>query len=96
MDVLYRDDDLEECANDERKGRKTFGRAVARKFISRVNFLKQARSTKDIPASWRFKPLKGTRKGEYSIDLNKGDRLIVTLPGPGQILIEEVNTDHYG
>ncbi len=70
---------------------------MALKYIERIHFLKQIDSTLSIPASWRFHPLKGKRDGEFAIDINwkKGVRLVVTLPGPGQICIEEVNTDHY-
>ena len=97
MDIEFRTDALREEAQDERKATEAYGRAVGRKYQERVNGLMQIESTMEIPASWRFHPLKHDREGQFALDLNKdkGVRLIVSLPRPGLICVEEVNTVHY-
>lgn len=71
---------------------------MGRKYRERVNGLMGLDSPQQIPRSWRFHPLKHDREGQFAIDLNKdkGVRLIVTLPQPGVLRVEEVNTVHYG
>ena len=97
LDVQFRTEDLRECAEDERKATKSFGRAVGRKYHERVNGLMQIESTQEIPRSWRFHPLKHEREGQFALDLNKdkGVRLVVTFPQPGVLCVEEVNTVPY-
>lgn len=99
MNVYFRDDDLCECANDLRKATKKFGRAVGRKYISHMNLLQEANSKQDI---YKFKflrlhALKGQRKGQHAIDLNKdkGVRLIIVFQDSDSLMVEEVSTDHY-
>ena len=55
-------------------------------------------STKEIPASWRFHPLQGKLSGMYALDVNKrkGIRLLVTLPTPNVVVIEKLDSSHYG
>ncbi len=97
MDVHFRTDELRECAADVNKATKAFGRAVGRKYQERVSFLMEIESTREIPSSWRFHPLRRDREGQFAIDLNKdkGVRLIMTFPKPGLLRVQEVNTDHY-
>lgn len=97
LDVHFRTDELRECAADVNEATKAFGRGVGRKYQERVSFLMEIESTHEIPSSWRFHPLRGDRKGQFAIDLNKdkGVRLVMTFPKPGLLRVEEVNTDHY-
>ena len=98
LDVQFRTQELRECAEDEGKAVKKYGRPVGRKYVQRVRFLMETRSIQQIPSSWRFHPLTGDREGEFALDINKdkGVRLIMTFPEPGLLRVEEVNTDHYG
>ena len=99
LNVLFKDKDLRECANELRKATKLFGRAVGRKYIDLVNLLQEANSIQDIKEfkALRLHALRGQRKGQHAIDLNKdkGVRLIIVFRDSDSLMVEEVNTNHY-
>lgn len=70
---------------------------VGRKYITRINALYAVRSLQDVYGirSMRLHPLKGSKKGELSIDLTGKWRLIVTKGETEEcITISEVS-NHY-
>ena len=81
------------------EGSRAWGKAVARKYIERVNILKAAESLADLTTlgSLHPHPLKGDRKGEYAVTLTRRWRLIFTVDGAraNAVRVEKVS-DHYG
>jgi proteic killer suppression protein len=71
---------------------------VARKYIQRVNIIKQARNIEELKVlpGLRCHPLKGDRQGHWAINLTGFYRLIFTLEGETMeiVRIEEVSK-HY-
>lgn len=99
MDVIFRTKKLENEYTHSDRAVKAYGSAVARKYIQRVNIIKQVRSIDELmqlPAL-RCHPLKGDRQGQYAIKLTGFYRLIFTLQGNRLEIacIEEVSK-HYG
>lgn len=76
-----------------------YGKAVADRYIERINIIKSAidiEQLENLPAI-NCHPLKGDRKGEWSIKLTGRARLIFTLEGEALeiVRIKEVNKQHY-
>lgn len=99
MEIRFKTKKLQKQYEKNLEADKAYGAQVARKYISRINTLKQARSFNelyDLPG-WKFHPLKGNREGEYAIKLTGFWRLIITDDGDTFNIakIEEVS-DHYG
>jgi len=97
--VKFKTRQLEICFRQYRKASKTFDDQIARKYIQRINIIQNSRSLNDLMSlpGLRCHALKGTRKGEYAINLSGFYRLIFKLTG-GQleiVMIEEVSK-HYG
>ncbi len=98
MQVEYRTNKLQEQYENHKEAEKDFGVEVARKYIQRINIIKQTidiNELKKMPGL-RCHPLKGARKGEWAINLTGFCRLIFTLQGTQLkiVLIEEVSK-HY-
>ena len=98
MEIRFRTRKLEKQYAHHRDAEKAYGREVARKFVQRVNIIKNARdidALKRLPAL-RCHELKGSRKGEWAIRLTGFYRLIFTLEGECLEIarIEEVSK-HY-
>lgn len=99
MLIEFRKKKLEKCYCESRVASKTYGDDVARRYIQRINIIKQVRNLEELLQlpGLDGHPLKGDRKGQYAIKLTGFYRLIFTLKGEALeiVLIEEVSK-HYG
>ena len=99
MIVRFKTRHLENCFRQHRKASKAFGDQIARKYIQRINIIQSSRSLNELMLlpGLRCHTLKGTRKGEYAINLSGFYRLIFKLTGEQLeiVMIEEVSK-HYG
>ena len=99
MIVKFKTRQLEICFKEHRKANKTFGEQIARKYIERINIIQKSRSLNELMSlpGLRCHALKGTRRGEYAINLSGFYRLIFTLADDQLeiVMIEEVSK-HYG
>ncbi len=99
MEVTFRTRKLEKEYREHTKGVKAYGQKVARKYIQRINIIKQVRDIDELmnlPALGCH-PLKGSRYGRYVVKLTVFCRLVFTLRGDALEIahIEEVSK-HYG
>ncbi len=83
MEIRFRTRKLEKQYTRHRFAEKAYGRDVARKFIQRVNIIKQARDIDELCSLpvLRCHSLKGNRQGEWAVKLTGFYRLIFTLEG---------------
>ena len=78
VEVIFRTRKLEKEYQQHDKGVKAYGPEVARKYIQRINIIKQARDIDELmnlPAL-DCHPLKGNRHGQYAIRLTGFYRLM--------------------
>jgi len=99
VEVIFRTRKLEKEYREHNKGVKAYGPEVARKYIQRIDIIKQVRDIDELmnlPALGCH-PLKGNRHGQYTVKLTGFYRLIFTLMGDALEIahIEEVSK-HYG
>jgi proteic killer suppression protein len=90
---------LQRCYEKQRVAVGEWGKEVARKYVQRIDILRQCRSIEDLgllPAL-RFHPLEGRRKGQYAIKLTGAVRLIVVFEDRAMqiVRVEEV-VDYHG
>ena len=77
MNVSFRDKDLERCSQDDRFCVKKLGAKRAKLFMSRLIQLDTAECLEDVKKfSGHFHELVGTRKGQWTCDLDQPYRLI--------------------
>ena len=99
MEILFKNNTLKKQYENSSKAFSSFGQQVGRKYIERVNIIKYSKSIDELVLNRTLKchPLKGDRKGEWSIKLTGFWRLIFTLHGEELEIarIEEVSK-HYG
>lgn len=97
MEVGFRTTRLRTCYEQHREAEREWGAAVARRYVQRVNLLHTVETVQDLSATraLRFHELKGDRRGQYALGLDRRMRLIVTFPAPGVVQVEEVSR-HYG
>jgi len=99
VEIRFRTQRLLSCYAKSAVGVREWGEKVARRYVERINILKQARSAGElhkIPAL-RFHPLKGDRRGQHTITLVERWRMVVTFQDDALTIvrIEEVSA-HYG
>jgi plasmid maintenance system killer protein len=98
MQVTFRTRKLERQYLESAKAIQAYGLKVGRRYIQRVNIIKQAGNLKELIQLPGLKchPLSGNRKGQYAMTLIDRWRLIFTLKGAAMeiINIEEVSK-HY-
>ena len=99
MEVTFRTRRLEKEYREHARAVKAYGTEVARKYIQRINIIKQVGNIEELvrlPALGCHS-LKGDRHGQYAIKLTGFYRLIFTLKGDALEIahIEEVSK-HYG
>lgn len=98
MKISFKTAKLQKEYADHRKAVKSYGESIARKYIQRVNLLKQARDLDEVKTlpGLNCHPLKGDRKGQWAVKLSGFYRLIFTVSGDTFNLarIEEVSK-HY-
>lgn len=99
MEIDFATKKLERCYRNYEYGRRTWGEAVARKYIQRVDLLQEAANMLEVEKlpGLDCHPLKGDMAGQYGVRLHGRWRLIFTLRGDRAeiIRIEEVSR-HYG
>jgi proteic killer suppression protein len=99
VEVTFRTRKLERQYRESDKAIRACGAKVGRKYISRINIIKQAKDIDELMnlPVLRCHPLKGDRAGQYAIVLTGFYRLIFTLKGNTLeiVHIEEVSK-HYG
>lgn len=99
MEIAFRTRKLEREYQEYARAVKSYGSEVARRYIQRINIIKQARDIKELMSlpALRCHALKGNYHGEYAIKLTGFYRLIFTLKGDALEIaqIEEVSK-HYG
>lgn len=98
MKVKFRTRKLERCYQESSRAIREFGPQEARRYIERINIIKQARNLEELQSlpGLRCHPLKGNRSGQWAINLTGFCRLIFTLQGDELeiVRIEEVSK-HY-
>jgi proteic killer suppression protein len=98
MEILFHTRQLEKQYREYKEAEKSYGRVVARKYIERINIIKQTRDIAELQRlpGLRCHSLKGDREGQWAMNLTGFYRLIFTLQGDClQIVqIEEVSK-HY-
>ena len=98
MEVSFSTRQLRQCFEDYNQADRRWGRAVARKYIQRVNLILDTHSFDYLRRirSLRLHPLSGERAGQFSISLNRSWRIILAYDeNEGSVRILEV-TNHYG
>ena len=76
MNIVFADDDLKKVCEDERRMTRTLGREGAKKLKARLADLEAAQVVTDVKRG-NPHPLKGDRKGHFSLRLHGGYRLIL-------------------
>ena len=98
MEVEFRTNSMKSCYDDPRRAVRTWGKQIGERYVRVVSLVMAVRDLQDLydVPSIRFHPLKGDRKGEYSLRLNVQWRLIVEHDEARKtIIVKEVNK-HYG
>ena len=99
MEVTFRTRRLEREYKENARAVKSYGIEVARKYIQRIDIIKQVRNIEELMRlpGLGCHPLKGGRHGQYAVKLTGFSRLIFTLKGDALEIahIEEVSK-HYG
>ena len=107
MEVAFRTDRLRKCYEQHREGERTWGRAVARKYIERINILKRCATLQDVRSfrTLRLHKQAGEYEGQHALSLDERWRLHVTFEEEAPLSgstgrrvlarIEEVSR-HYG
>jgi toxin HigB-1 len=81
MEVQFRTRKLQRHYEDYKEAEKAYGLAVARRYIGRINIIKQSRNLTELMKlhGLHCHELKGDRKGEYTVRLTGFYRLIFTV-----------------
>ena len=99
MEIAFGTKKLERCYREHEYGRRTWGEAVARKYVQRIDLLQEAANMLEVERlpGLNCHPLKAERAGQYAVTLLGRWRLVFTLQGNTAeiIRIEEVSK-HYG
>lgn len=99
MQISFRTNKLERCYTDSQQAIRTWGEDVAKKYIQRINLIKECANLQEVLRLPGFHghPLKGKLAGKYAITIKDRHRLILKPIGKELqvVLIEEVNI-HYG
>lgn len=83
VEIRFRTRKLEKQYTQHKSAEKAYGKAVARKYIQRINIMKHARDIEEIRLLPALKchSLKGDRQGQWAIKLIGFYRLIFSLEG---------------
>lgn len=81
MEIQFRTKKLQKHYENHKEAEKVYGVTVARRYIGRVNIIKQTRDLNELMQlpGLRCHELKGDRKGQYAINLTGFYRLIFTV-----------------
>ena len=98
MEVRFRTNTLQKQYEKSENAIAAYGKQVGRKYIQRINIIKKSKNIDELISirPLRCHPLKGKRKGEWTLNLTGFYRLIFTLHGENLEIarIEEVSK-HY-
>lgn len=98
MEVHFRTRKLQKQYENYKEAEKAYGASIARRYISRINIIKQTHNLKELMPlpGLRCHELKGNRKGQYAVNLTGYYRLIFTVKDKKLeiVCIEEVSK-HY-
>lgn len=99
MEIRFRTRKLRREYQDYQEAERSYGAQVARRYIERVNIIKQVRDIEELKLlpGLRCHELKGDRRGQWAVNLTGFYRLILSLEGD---LLEIARIDevskHYG
>lgn len=93
MKIVIEDKKLRKLCEDQAHARKVLGVQAARKLGTRLVELRDAPSLFDLPRAYRPHALKGTRAGQFSVDVDKGVRLVVRCADEPPPLDEQQGLD---
>jgi len=81
MEVQFRTKKLQKHYENHKEAEKVYGKPVARRYIGRINIIKQTRDLNELMQlpGLRCHELKGDRKGQYAINLTGFYRLFFTV-----------------
>lgn len=98
MQIEFRTKKLQKQYEFSQQAFRAYGQDVGKKYIQRINIIKQTRSFDELKLlhGLNCHPLKGDRKGKWSISLTGFHRLIFSISGEKieVVRIEEVSK-HY-
>ena len=98
MEVRFKTRKLQKQYEQSREAERAYGKEVSRKYIQRVNIIKQVHDIEELCSlpGLRCHSLRGDRKGQWSIKLTGYYRLLFKLEGEFLeiVQIEEVSK-HY-
>ena len=99
MQVRFRTRQLQRCYESIADATREGGAEVARRYVERVTILHTVETIEDLHRipPFRFHPLKGNHRGQYTLRLTDRARLIVTFVQQRTpiVWVEEVSK-HYG
>lgn len=81
LEISITDDKLRKLCEEQKVTNKKLGKDCAKKLRTRLSDLTAADNVKELVAG-RPHPLTGDRKGQYSVDLCKGLRLVFEADDP--------------
>lgn len=81
MEIQFRTKRLQKHYENHKEAEKVYGRPVARRYIGRINIIKQTRDLNELMQlhGLRCHELKGDRKWQYAINLTGFYRLLFTV-----------------
>lgn len=98
MIVKFRTKKLEKAYSEFKYAFKEYGDKIGKKYIQRINIIKATQSLDELKKlpGLRCHPLKGSRAGQYAVNLNGFYRLIFTIEdGKLNIVTIEEVSKHY-
>ena len=98
MQIAFRTKKLQKQYEVSQQAFRAYGQEVGRKYIQRISIIKQTRTFEELKTlhGLNCHPLKGDRRGKWSISLTGFHRLIITISRDEieVVRIEEVSK-HY-
>lgn len=98
MEILFKTKKLQKQYEYSKEAFKAYGEQIGRKYIERINIIKESKDIEELKSIYTLgcHPLKGDRKGEWSITLTGFYRLIFTLHGENLEIVKIVEiSKHY-
>lgn len=97
MEVRFRSRRLERCFEQTNEAVRTWGPEIGRRYVTRVDALLKAERVARLYEirALDFHPLTGDRRGLYAIRLSGRWRLIISVQGDREVMVEEV-VDYHG
>ena len=97
VDVKFRTDKLKRAYEDDRVRTREWGERVGRLYVQRVDTLYAAENAQTLRSvrALRFHALKGDHKGQYAIDLDAANRLILKFEGKAMTVVRVEEVSHH-